>query len=62
MCGQWKRVRNRDGSQNFYGGCSHNRGDDHLAGDRTKGYDHVIDVCDECCNTECKRIAAERAA
>ncbi len=64
VCGRWMRLHGRrlelvDGQptsvtfQRFYGGCTHNKGNDHLAGDRA-------DVCAVCCGVECKRIA-ERA-
>jgi hypothetical protein len=58
-CGKWKRIHaskpymskgGYEATQIFFGGCSYGNGD-HLAGH---------DVCDDCCHTECKRIAAER--
>lgn len=60
-CGQWKRLMSRDKNgqttYRFFGGCGYTGGD-HLC---SKSVD-VNDVCDECCQIECKRIAAERAA
>lgn len=60
-CGKWKRLYGRDEAGNrhyrFYGSCDHTGGD-HLC---SKTAD-VNDVCDECCQIECKRIAANRAA
>jgi hypothetical protein len=58
-CGRWMRLRCKpyiskggyEADQKFHGGCSHSNGD-HLAGH---------DVCDDCCHTECKRIAAQAA-
>lgn len=55
VCGKWKRLRRRTDdargfNQNFYGGCQHNKGGDHLAGDKS-------DVCTDCCDTACKAKA-----
>jgi hypothetical protein len=60
VCGKWKRLHTKDKRppydlrQTFFGGCSYANGD-HLAGDR-------IDVCADCCEIECKTLAAEKAA
>lgn len=54
VCGRWMRVHRKDGTQSFYGGCSHNQGNDHLAA--------PMDVCVECCDRECRRLAATTAA
>lgn len=66
-CGRWMRLHGKrlevvDGQiteiavQRFYGGCDHNHGGDHLAAKPDNP-----DVCDRCCQVECKAIA-ERAA
>ena len=63
VCGRWMRLHGKrlevvDGKptevavQRFFGGCNHNRGGDHLAGDHA-------DVCDRCCQIECKAVAAK---
>jgi len=61
VCGGWMRLHRLqpitsiggyERTQNFYGGCPYSGGD-HLAG---KPEDN--DVCDDCCHTECKRLAA----
>jgi hypothetical protein len=55
VCHKWMRLHRAKPdpqtghSQRFFGGCSFTRGD-HLAGDK-------MDVCDDCCRTECKRLA-----
>lgn len=63
-CGRWMRLHGRDanGAQTtrFFGGCDHNNGGDHLAGRVT--FDKYHEVCDGCCQTACKAIAASRAA
>lgn len=59
-CGQWKRLytvsykngHKAVGDYLFYGGCSWNSGNDHLAGDKS-------DVCAKCYDIECKRIGAQ---
>ena len=59
VCGQWKRFYRREPdslhewTQNFYGGCHYNHGNDHLAGDKS-------DVCVECCDRACAQLAALR--
>lgn len=59
-CGGWTRLHgkmpNGEAFQRFYGGCAHNGGNDHLAG---KNGDN--DVCDACCQVECKAIAEKVA-
>lgn len=66
-CARWMRLHGKrlqvvDGEvkevavQRFYGGCDHNNGGDHLAG--KTGEDGCLDVCDACCQSECKRLAA----
>lgn len=57
VCGKWMRlngVKIVNGKehyfQRFYGACDWNQGGDHLAGDK-------IDVCDNCCQIECKKIS-----
>lgn len=56
VCGSWMRLHGRTpeskAMQRFFGGCDHNKGNDHLAG---KNGDN--DVCDQCCQIECKRLA-----
>lgn len=61
VCAKWKRLDGKVWSEKnqqfesfsrFFGGCGFNRGNDHLAGDHS-------DVCDDCCNIECKRLGAE---
>jgi hypothetical protein len=65
VCHRWMRLHGKrfqvvNGEvrevavQRFFGGCTFSRGD-HLAGDH-------VDVCDVCCQTECKRLAGEKAA
>src|SRR5882757_4058219 len=60
VCSRWMRLHGKrlevvDGEvkevavQRFFGGCRYTRGD-HLAGAK-------IDVCDACCQIECKRLA-----
>ena len=57
VCAKWMRLFGRDEYgeqiQRMYGGGGWSSGYDHLAGDK-------CDVCDKCCNIECKRIGAER--
>lgn len=57
-CGKWKRAMGtkidektgrREQFYRFFGGCGYTNGD-HLAGKN--------DVCDDCCQTECKRLSA----
>jgi len=62
-CAKWKRLHGRDpvtgeAIQRFFGGCSHNKGGDHLA---AKTVD-TNDVCANCCDTKCKEIADGNAA
>ena len=56
VCGKWLRLHRAqaDGwgnTQTFYGGCTFNKGGDHLA---AKPGDN--DVCEWCCQRECKRL------
>lgn len=59
VCTRWMRLHAAKPDpvtghrQRFFGACSHNRGGDHLAGGQ-------LDVCDNCCNRECKRLARDR--
>ncbi len=59
-CGRWMRLYQRDrrppfdSRQLFFGGCHHNNGDDHLAGSAGS------DVCVDCCERECFRLATLR--
>lgn len=61
VCGKWRRLHCKPyqslggytAEQTIHGGCSHNNGD-HLAGDH-------VNVCDWCCHTACKEIAAKAA-
>lgn len=58
-CGKWKRLHGQLGGKivyRFYGGCRYTSGD-HLC---AKTAD-TNDVCDNCCQTECKRIAEQEA-
>src|ERR1700686_589839 len=57
-CGKWKRLHGRDPKTGehiylFFGGCGYTGGD-HLC---AKTAD-TNDVCDDCCQTECKGISA----
>lgn len=65
-CGRWMRLHGKrleavDGKvtevavQRFYGGCDHNNGGDHLAVKPDNN-----EVCDRCCQIECKAIAAKK--
>jgi hypothetical protein len=60
VCAEWKRLHGRDPVTGrmiyrFFGGCSYNHGNDHLAGKANT--DGCIDVCDTCCHIHCKEIA-----
>jgi uncharacterized protein YcgI (DUF1989 family) len=59
VCGKWKRLyrhgKDEHGThQTFYGGCQATE-NDHLAGDG-------MDVCHECCKTECSKLAQLKKA
>lgn len=65
-CGRWMRLHGKrpeavDGKvtevavQRFFGGCDHNKGGDHLAVKTDNN-----DVCDRCCQIECRAIAAKK--
>lgn len=59
VCGKWMRIHCKpyqskggyEAEQKFFGGCSYSNGD-HRAG---------ADVCDDCCHTKCKELAAAAA-
>jgi len=53
-CGKWKRLVKEDGTHTFFGGCGYTNGD-HLAG--KVGSDNCNDICDACCQIECKRLS-----
>lgn len=55
VCGRWKRLHTKRlgrAAQIFYGGCEYSSGGDHLAGDH-------VDVCDDCCRVQCKKLGGE---
>lgn len=61
VCGKWKRehgfrISDRGQREMFYRflGCGYGNGD-HLAGDGST-------VCEDCCQRECRKIAAARDA
>lgn len=62
-CGKWKRlmgtkIENGHCVQfyRFFGGCGYTNGD-HLAAKRG----NTNDVCDDCCQRECKRLSEAKA-
>lgn len=59
VCGQWKRLQTNDPDRpyRFYGGCGFTGGD-HLAG--KVGADGCREVCTDCCETECRKLAEAR--
>jgi hypothetical protein len=60
VCGKWMRIHCKpyiskggyEATQKFFGGCAYSNGD-HLANASTGDND----VCDDCCHTECRRVA-----
>lgn len=62
VCAKWMRLNGRDEQgnfiQRFFGGCSFAKDHGtHLAGKYEKNGDLIDDdVCEECCQKECKRM------